>query len=98
MPPNIGAETRADATVQCIGSLMTAGVYALGQVLITMATTRPYNTVQKHFNAPLSISIENTSDYIRVFVLNDLNESKTVDAEYEIFDFENGTLETNKKH
>lgn len=51
----------------------------------------------KHFNAPLSISIENTSDYIRVFVLNDLNESKTVDAEYEIFDFENGTLETNKK-
>lgn len=51
----------------------------------------------KHFNAPLSISIENTSDYIRVFVLNDLNESKTVDAEYEIFDFENGTLETNKR-
>lgn len=51
----------------------------------------------KHFNAPLSISIENTSDYIRVFVLNDLNENKTVDAEYEIFDFENGTLETNKR-
>lgn len=51
----------------------------------------------KHFNAPLSISIENTSDYIRVFVLNDLNESKTVDAEYEIFDFENGALETSKR-
>ena len=30
-------------------------------------------------------------------MLNDLNESKTVDAEYEIFDFENGTLETNKR-
>lgn len=51
----------------------------------------------KHFNAPLSISIDNTSDYIRVFVLNDLNESKTVDAEYEIFDFENGALETSKR-
>lgn len=47
----------------------------------------------RHFNAPLSVSIEDTKDYIKIFVLNDLNSAQTVDAEYLVFDFENGALE-----
>lgn len=47
----------------------------------------------RHFNAPLSVSIEDTKDYIKVFVLNDLKEKQKIEAEYQIFDFEKGTAE-----
>lgn len=47
----------------------------------------------KHFNAPLSVSIEDTNDYIKIFVLNDLKDSQNVEVQYEIFDFEKGVLE-----
>lgn len=51
----------------------------------------------RHFNAPLSISAEDTKDYIKVFVLNDLREEKVVDAEYVIFDFSDGILKRERK-
>lgn len=50
----------------------------------------------KHFNAPLAVSIENTDEYFRIFVLNDLKEKQTCEVEYIIFDFENGALESHR--
>jgi len=50
----------------------------------------------KHFNAPLSVSVEDTDEYFRIFALNDLNEKQTCEAEYIIFDFEKGALESHK--
>ena len=47
----------------------------------------------RHFNAPLSISAQDSKDNIAVYVLNDFNEPQTVRAEYCIFDFEKGVLE-----
>lgn len=47
----------------------------------------------RHFNAPLSVSIEDSREYIKIFVLNDLNVSQNVEVQYEIFDFEKGALE-----
>ncbi len=44
----------------------------------------------RHFNAPLSVSIEDTKDYIKIFALNDLNENKAVKVTYQIFDFTSG--------
>lgn len=50
----------------------------------------------RHFNAPISVSIENNKDTIKIFVLND----KTVDfngsVKYGIFDFEKGLLASNE--
>lgn len=48
----------------------------------------------KHFNAPLSISLEDTKDYVKIHLLNDLRESRNVKVEYELFDFSVGTLES----
>lgn len=50
----------------------------------------------RHFNAPLSVSIENTDEYFRIFALNDLKEKQTCEVEYIIFDFENGVLESHR--
>lgn len=50
----------------------------------------------KHFNAPLCVSVEDTEEYIKIFVLNDLNESQNAEVEYIIFDFEKGSLECRK--
>ncbi len=47
----------------------------------------------RHFNAPLSISADDSADNIAVYVLNDYNEQKKVCARYCVFDFENGELE-----
>jgi len=47
----------------------------------------------KHFNAPLSVSVEDTEEYIKIFALNDLNTNQDIKVEYEIFDFTSGTLE-----
>ena len=44
----------------------------------------------RHFNAPLSVSIEDTKDYVKIFALNDLNENKAVKVTYQIFDFTSG--------
>ena len=51
----------------------------------------------RHFNAPLSVSIEDTDEKINVFVLNDFNSSKKVKFSYEIFDFTDGTKEKHEK-
>lgn len=51
----------------------------------------------RYFNAPLSVSIEDTKEYIRIFVINDLTVNKYVDIEYELFDFETGTLFKKKR-
>ena len=51
----------------------------------------------RHFNAPLSVSVENTEEYIKIFALNDFNEAKSVEVSCEIFDFEQGTLEESSK-
>lgn len=48
----------------------------------------------KHFNAPLTVSFEDTEDYIKVFVLNDKIEPQEVVLEYSLFDFEKGILDT----
>lgn len=50
----------------------------------------------RHFNAPLSVSVEDSDESIKIFVLNDLNTNQRVEAEYQIFDFENGALEKYK--
>lgn len=47
----------------------------------------------KHFNAPLTVSFEDTDEYIKVFVLNDKLTPQEVELEYS-FDFEKGILET----
>lgn len=47
----------------------------------------------RHFNAPLSISIEDTENFIKIVAINDLNTFRSVKAEYEIFDFENGVVD-----
>lgn len=51
----------------------------------------------RHFNAPLTVSAEDTKEGVRLFVLNDFDSDKIVDIEYELFDFEKGTLEKEKK-
>lgn len=51
----------------------------------------------KHFNAPLSVSVEDTEEYINIFALNDLNSDQKLTVEYEIFDFVSGTLEKESK-
>lgn len=51
----------------------------------------------RHFNAPLSVSVEDTEKYVKLFLLNDLRKSEKVKIEYEIFDFYTGTLECDVK-
>lgn len=51
----------------------------------------------RHFNAPLSVSVEDTEKYVKLFLLNDLRKSEKVKIEYEIFDFYTGTLEYDSK-
>lgn len=51
----------------------------------------------RHFNAPVSVSIENEKEYIKLFVLNDKRESLDIEVEYEYFDFYCGTLYRDRK-
>lgn len=53
--------------------------------------------IAKHFNAPLSVSIEDNEKNISIFVLNDLNAPQKVKLCYEVFDFEKGALEKHEK-
>ncbi len=46
----------------------------------------------KHFNAPLSVSIENTDKNIRIWLLNDFHEPKCAGIAYELFDFTKGKI------
>ena len=48
----------------------------------------------RHFNAPLTVSFEDTKDYIKLFVLNDYIEPQDVELEYSLFDFEKGIIDT----
>lgn len=50
----------------------------------------------RHFNAPLTVSVEDGERDIKIFALNDFNEPKEICAEYEIFDFTHGTLESER--
>ena len=52
----------------------------------------------RHFNAPLSVSVEDTKDYVKIYALNDLNTSQYIAVSYEIFDFLSGTKEADEKH
>ena len=51
----------------------------------------------KHFNAPLSVSIEDTKDYVKLHVINDLNDKQDVTVCYDIFDFSRGVVKTEEK-
>ena len=51
----------------------------------------------KHFNAPVSVSIEDNENGAEIYLLNDYSEPVTAKVEYEIFDFEKGILTTDKK-
>ena len=51
----------------------------------------------RHFNAPLSISVEDVKDRLKIYALNDLNESKDVTASYEVFDFTKGVVHKQEK-
>lgn len=51
----------------------------------------------RHFNAPVSASIENSREYVKLFALNDRRETAEIEFEYEIFDFCGGTLESERK-
>ncbi len=46
----------------------------------------------KHFNAPLCVSIEDTDDYVKIHLLNDLNCLQNVTVRYDIFDFSKGSV------
>lgn len=50
----------------------------------------------KDFNAPLSVSIEDTKESINFYVLNDKNERQSVTLRYEIFDFSKGILKSSE--
>ncbi len=50
----------------------------------------------RRFNAPLSVSINETKNKAKLFIINDKNKSYTVSVRYKIFDFEKGVLEENK--
>lgn len=51
----------------------------------------------RHFNAPLSVSIEDTKDYVKIYALNDLNTPQDIAVSYEIFDFVSSTKEADEK-
>ncbi len=51
----------------------------------------------RRFNAPVSVSVEDTRDYIKIYALNDLNAPVLLKAEYEIFDFSDGIKEKQEK-
>ena len=51
----------------------------------------------KHFNAPLTVSIEDTEEKVKVFVLNDLHESQNVTVEYSFFNFEKGVTDSDER-
>lgn len=51
----------------------------------------------RHFNAPVSVSIEDTEKYVKIFALNDLNKAVEAEIEYEIFDYEKGTYKSEKE-
>ena len=51
----------------------------------------------RHFNAPLSVSVEDTADYVKIHVLNDLNEKQQVTVRYDIFDFSRGASKFEEK-
>ncbi len=51
----------------------------------------------RHFNAPLSLSIEDTDRQVLIHVLNDLLDTRDVEVECEIFDFTKGTLKMKRK-
>lgn len=51
----------------------------------------------KHFNAPVSVSIENSKDRIRIFSLNDKNTDVQATIRYSIFDFQKGVLKKQEK-
>ncbi len=51
----------------------------------------------KHFNAPLSVSIEDTKDCVKIHVLNDLTDKQEVTVRYDIFDFSKGSIKCEEK-
>ena len=51
----------------------------------------------RHFNAPLSVSIKDTNTNLRIYALNDYNESKDVTVSYEVFDFTKGVIAKEEK-
>jgi len=51
----------------------------------------------RHFNAPVSVSIENSKEKITIFVLNDKNEDIKTNIRYSVFDFKKGILKTEEK-
>lgn len=46
----------------------------------------------KHFFAPLAVSMENDGKKVRIFLLNDMLESKDVELKLKVVDFKNGVL------
>ena len=50
----------------------------------------------RRFNAPLSVSIEDSSEHARVFILNDKNRTFKTTVWYKIFDFTRGVLDEGK--
>ena len=52
----------------------------------------------RRFNAPLTVSAEDSDNGVRLFVLNDFNEEKTVRVTYSVFDFNKGvTVRSDEK-
>lgn len=46
----------------------------------------------RHFNAPLSVSIEDTEKTIKIVAINDLRQDKKVTVNFKVFDFESGVI------
>lgn len=52
----------------------------------------------RHFNAPLTVSLEDENDCVKIYVINDYNEQKSVKVEWEVFDFEGEVLKRESKY
>lgn len=51
----------------------------------------------RHFNAPVTVSVEDSKEEIRVFALNDKNEPVDVDVRYRLMDFEGNIIAQESK-
>lgn len=52
----------------------------------------------KHFNAPVSVSIEDTDGKVKLHILNDLPEKQSLTLKCRIFDFENGVIQEKSRN
>jgi len=51
----------------------------------------------RHFNAPLTVSVEDGRETVKIFVINDKNADAAVTVRFAVFDFEKGVMKAREK-